>query len=173
LLIVGDGPDRERLERLAADAPHGSVVFAGQVSESDLPRYYRAGDVFAMPAGTASGDGGRGLGQRVHEAAACGRPVVVGVGRRARVVVPGRPVCSSTARMWHRCRRPSGRCSRIPRAPSRWVAPGENAWNARSPGPGPPSSSPDGSARPSREPLGSAARARGGAGPRRRWSSLP
>src|SRR4029450_13556791 len=29
LLIVGDGPDRDRLERLAADTPDGSVAFAG------------------------------------------------------------------------------------------------------------------------------------------------
>jgi phosphatidylinositol alpha-1,6-mannosyltransferase len=50
LLIVGGGPYRGTLELMADTfAPRGGVVFAGQVSEEDLPRYYRAGDVFAMP----------------------------------------------------------------------------------------------------------------------------
>ena len=91
LLIVGDGPDRERLERLASDAPHGSVVFAGQVSESDLPRYYRAGDVFAMPCRNRFGGlEVEGWGNVFIEAAACGRPVVVGDSGGAREsLVPG------------------------------------------------------------------------------------
>jgi phosphatidylinositol alpha-1,6-mannosyltransferase len=91
LLIVGDGPDRERLERLASDAPHGSVVFAGQVSESDLPRYYRAGDVFAMPCRNRFGGFEvEGWGNVFIEAAACGRPVVVGDSGGAREsLVPG------------------------------------------------------------------------------------
>jgi phosphatidylinositol alpha-1,6-mannosyltransferase len=91
LLIVGDGPDRERLERLASDAPHGSVAFAGQVSESDLPRYYRAGDVFAMPCRNRFGGlEVEGWGNVFIEAAACGRPVVVGDSGGAREsLVPG------------------------------------------------------------------------------------
>ena len=79
LLIVGGGPHRRTLEAMAADAPAGSVVFAGQVSEEDLPRYYAAGDVFAMPC--RSRIGGlevEGWGNVFIEAAACGRPVVVG-----------------------------------------------------------------------------------------------
>jgi phosphatidyl-myo-inositol dimannoside synthase len=79
LLIVGDGPDRDRLERLAADAPDGSVAFAGQVSEGNLPRYYRAGNVFAMPCRSRLGGlEVEGWGNVFLEAAACGRPVVVG-----------------------------------------------------------------------------------------------
>ncbi len=79
LLIVGDGPDRDRLVRLAADAPDGSVVFAGQVSEGDLPRYYRAGNVFAMPCRSRLGGlEVEGWGNVFVEAAACARPVVVG-----------------------------------------------------------------------------------------------
>jgi phosphatidylinositol alpha-1,6-mannosyltransferase len=79
LLIVGDGPDRDRLERLAADAPDGSVAFAGQVSEGDLPRYYRAGNVFAMPCRSRLGGlEVEGWGNVFLEAAACARPVVVG-----------------------------------------------------------------------------------------------
>jgi len=79
LLIVGDGPYRDRLEALAAVAPAGSVAFTGQVSEADLPRYYRAGNVFAMPCRSRLGGlEVEGWGNVFLEAAACARPVVVG-----------------------------------------------------------------------------------------------
>ena len=79
LLIVGDGPYRSTLEQMAAGEPPGSVVFAGQVSETDLPRYYRAGHVFAMPCrNRLGGFEVEGWGNVFIEAAACGRPVVVG-----------------------------------------------------------------------------------------------
>lgn len=80
LLVVGNGPDRRRLEALATEvAVPGSVVFAGQVSEDDLPRYYRLGDVFAMPCrDRVAGFEVEGWGNVFIEAAACGRPVVVG-----------------------------------------------------------------------------------------------
>ncbi len=92
LLIVGDGPDRDRLVRLAADAPNGSVVFAGQVSEGDLPRYYRAGNVFAMPCRSRLGGlEVEGWGNVFLEAAACARPVVVGDSGGAREsLAPGK-----------------------------------------------------------------------------------
>lgn len=79
LLLVGDGPHRSTLERMAALAPSGSVVFAGQVSEADLATYYAAGDVFAMPCRARLGGlEVEGWGNVFIEAAACGRPVVVG-----------------------------------------------------------------------------------------------
>ncbi len=79
LLLVGDGPYRAKLEKLATRAPEGSVVFAGQVGEDDLPRYYRAGDVFAMPCRNRFGGlEVEGWGNVFIEAAATGRPVVVG-----------------------------------------------------------------------------------------------
>jgi phosphatidyl-myo-inositol dimannoside synthase len=91
LLIVGDGPDRDRLEGLAADAPDGCVAFSGQVSEGDLPRYYRAGNVFAMPCRSRLGGlEVEGWGNVFLEAAACARPVVVGDSGGAREsLVPG------------------------------------------------------------------------------------
>ena len=91
LLIVGGGPDRDRLERLAADAPDGSVAFAGQVSEGDLPRYYRAGNVFSMPCRSRLGGlEVEGWGNVFVEAAACARPVVVGdSGGASESLVPG------------------------------------------------------------------------------------
>lgn len=79
LLIVGGGPDEDRLRALAADAPGGSVFFAGQVSEDELPRHYAVGDVFAMPCRTRlAGLEVEGWGNVFIEAAACGKPVVVG-----------------------------------------------------------------------------------------------
>jgi phosphatidylinositol alpha-1,6-mannosyltransferase len=79
LLIVGEGPYRKELETLAADSPPGAVAFAGEVSERDLPRYYRAGDVFAMPCRTRrAGLEVEGWGNVFIEAAACARPVIAG-----------------------------------------------------------------------------------------------
>jgi phosphatidylinositol alpha-1,6-mannosyltransferase len=79
LLIVGGGPYEAKLRVMAADEPPGRVVFAGQVSEAELPRYYRAGDVFAMPCRTRRGGlEVEGWGNVFIEAAACARPVVVG-----------------------------------------------------------------------------------------------
>ena len=79
LLLVGDGPYRGRLEELATAAPSGSVSFAGQVPDADLPAYYAACDVFAMPC--RSRWGGlevEGFGIVFLEAAAAGKAVVAG-----------------------------------------------------------------------------------------------
>lgn len=80
LLLVGDGPDRARLQRLAAAvgvAEH--VVFAGEVPAGELPGYHATGDVFAMPCRTRGGGlDVEGLGIVFLEAAASGVPVVAG-----------------------------------------------------------------------------------------------
>lgn len=79
LLIVGDGSYRRTLEDLASRAPAGSVRFAGAVSEEELPSHYAAADVFAMPCRSRLGGFEiEGWGSVFIEAAACGRPVVVG-----------------------------------------------------------------------------------------------
>ena len=91
LMIVGGGPYEDRLRRMAARSDEGSVVFVGQVPEADLPRYYRAGDVFAMPCRSRLGGlEVEGWGNVFIEAAACARPVVVGDSGGAREsLVPG------------------------------------------------------------------------------------
>ena len=79
LMVVGGGPAEQRLRRLAAAAPAGSVVFAGEVPYEELPRYYAVGDVFAMPCRNRLGGlEVEGWGIVFVEAAACGRPLVVG-----------------------------------------------------------------------------------------------
>jgi phosphatidylinositol alpha-1,6-mannosyltransferase len=88
LLIVGAGPHEARLRRLAERAPHRSVSFVGEVPENDLPRYYSLGEVFAMPCRTRVGGlEVEGWGNVFIEAAACGRPVVVGDSGGARETV--------------------------------------------------------------------------------------
>ncbi|HEY8533075.1 MAG TPA: glycosyltransferase family 4 protein [Micromonospora sp.] len=80
LLIVGGGPYRATLRRLASEvgvAPH--VVFTGSVPWAELPAHYAAGDVYAMPCRTRRGGlDVEGLGIVYLEASAMGLPVVAG-----------------------------------------------------------------------------------------------
>lgn len=79
LLLVGDGPDEQRLRDLVRAVGAEGVHLAAGVDTADLPPYYAAGDVFAMPCRTRRGGlDVEGLGMVFLEAAACGRPVVVG-----------------------------------------------------------------------------------------------
>jgi phosphatidylinositol alpha-1,6-mannosyltransferase len=80
LLLVGGGPDRARLARLARHAGVGRhVVFTGSVPTAELPAYYAAGDVYAMPCRTRrAGLDVEGLGIVYLEASAAGLPVVAG-----------------------------------------------------------------------------------------------
>src|SRR5207247_6054461 len=79
LVIAGGGPYLPRLEALARESPPGSVVFAGEVGDAELPRWYAACDVFAMPC--RSRWGGlevEGFGIVFLEAAAAGKAAVAG-----------------------------------------------------------------------------------------------
>jgi phosphatidyl-myo-inositol dimannoside synthase len=79
-LVVGSGPDRERLEGLAQRKRVADrVIFAGEVPHQVLPQYFRAGDVFAMPCRTRKlGLEVEGFGLAFLEASAVGRPAVAG-----------------------------------------------------------------------------------------------
>jgi phosphatidylinositol alpha-1,6-mannosyltransferase len=79
LLLVGDGSSRRDLQVLASAAPPGSVVFAGEVSDEDLPAFYAAGDLFAMPCRSRwAGLEVEGFGIVYLEAAAAGRATLAG-----------------------------------------------------------------------------------------------
>jgi phosphatidylinositol alpha-1,6-mannosyltransferase len=80
LLIGSDGPYRKELERIARESGvEQDVVFTGSVPWEDLPLYYAAGDVFAMPCRTRrAGLDVEGLGIVYLEASATGLPVVAG-----------------------------------------------------------------------------------------------
>lgn len=48
-LIVGDGPNRQALERQVQSLQlRSSIAFEGEVSDHDLPAYYAASDIFCM-----------------------------------------------------------------------------------------------------------------------------
>jgi phosphatidylinositol alpha-1,6-mannosyltransferase len=80
LLIVGGGPYRAELERLAqTTGVAASVRFTGAVPWEELPAHYGAGDVYAMPCRTRRGGlDVEGLGIVYLEASATGLPVVAG-----------------------------------------------------------------------------------------------
>ncbi len=80
LLLVSGGPDRDRLRRLARRTGVAEqVVFTGSVRWEELPAYFAAGDVFAMPCRTRRGGlDVEGLGIVYLEASASGLPVVAG-----------------------------------------------------------------------------------------------
>lgn len=82
-VIVGDGPERARLENIARHAGVAHrVVFAGSVPDEELPDYYNLCDVFVMVSRRRptrqGGHRGEGFGIVYLEAAACGKAVVAG-----------------------------------------------------------------------------------------------
>ncbi len=70
LTIVGDGSERQRLERLAAETDT-EVTFEGEVDPNDVHHYYESAAVFVL-----SSTEGEGMPNAVLEAMAWGLPVV-------------------------------------------------------------------------------------------------
>jgi glycosyltransferase involved in cell wall biosynthesis len=71
LLIIGDGPERSRLESLARVTGVGQRVrFIGAVAQAELPRYYSAADALVLASSR------EGWANVLLEAMACGTPVV-------------------------------------------------------------------------------------------------
>ena len=110
LLLVGGGPYRDTLERLAGElGVSGSVPFTGSVPDGALPGYYAASDVFAMPCRTRrAGLDVEGLGIVYLEASAAGLPVISGdsggapdavLDGETGYVVPGRSVTALAERI--------------------------------------------------------------------------
>jgi glycosyltransferase involved in cell wall biosynthesis len=73
LLVVGDGDLKPAYHRLSQQLKVDSnVLFAGNVSDADLPLYYAAADVLVLP----SKDMSEGFGLTLLEANASGKPAV-------------------------------------------------------------------------------------------------
>jgi len=89
-LVVGQGPEREKLEHLAkvrriADR----VLFVGYVPDDELVSYYNACDVFVMVS-REDGKDIEGFGLVYLEANACGKPVIGGDSGGVRdAIIPG------------------------------------------------------------------------------------
>ena len=89
--LIGIGEDQAYLDKIARDSGvAGRVHMLGHVSSDDLPRWYNACDVFAMPNRAINGDT-EGFGMVFLEAAACGKPALAGnAGGTGAAVVEGR-----------------------------------------------------------------------------------
>ncbi len=102
LLVVGDGPERQRCASLLPNGLRSDVTFLGRVSAEDLPRYYATCDLAVFPA-----LGGESFGIVLLEAMAAGAPLVASDlpgyrsvasdGRQGRLVPPGDPAALATA----------------------------------------------------------------------------
>lgn len=75
LLIVGDGPERSRLERRVAAWPPGKAVFTGAVAHEDIPDYLAAIDALVLPSRSTT-TWAEQFGHVLIEAMAAGVPVV-------------------------------------------------------------------------------------------------
>jgi len=84
-VIVGDGPERQKLEALAEKLGiDEAVTFTGLVSYEEIPEYMAAADIYAHPAYSES------FGKACAEASACAKPVVAfKVGGIPEVVING------------------------------------------------------------------------------------
>lgn len=78
-VVVGDGPQRRDLERLARGH---QILLLGAVGDETLEQVFGAADIFTMP--TRSGEG---FGLAAAEAMACGLPVVASDGGALREVI--------------------------------------------------------------------------------------
>ena len=86
LIIVGGGGLLNHYQMLAKKLQvDGRVIFAGKVSNADLPRHYNAADVVVLP----SIDKSEAFGLVLLEGMACGKPVVASDLPGVRTVVDG------------------------------------------------------------------------------------
>jgi phosphatidyl-myo-inositol dimannoside synthase len=79
-LVVGNGPEREALEKLVQElGVQEHVVFAGRVSDEDMVKYYNLCDLFVMPSRYVESKGDvEGFGIVYLEAASCFKPAIGG-----------------------------------------------------------------------------------------------
>jgi phosphatidyl-myo-inositol dimannoside synthase len=130
-LVVGSGRYETRLRALSRERRVADrVLFAGEVSHADLPAYFRAGDVFAMPCRSRHfGLEVEAIGVVFLEALAVGRPSVIGdsggapevaLGGEAGVVVDGRRAGAVGDGILSLFRNPE-RAQKMGRAGAEWI----------------------------------------------------
>jgi glycosyltransferase involved in cell wall biosynthesis len=69
-VVIGDGPERHRIESFIADQKLQNCILVGEVSSTMLADYYRASNLFVLPSRS------EGLGIVLLEAMSCGLPVI-------------------------------------------------------------------------------------------------
>jgi glycosyltransferase involved in cell wall biosynthesis len=80
--IVGDGPERQKLEKLAVDLKiEKQVQFVGRVSHREAMNKIREGDIFSLPSWQEA------FGVAYLEAMACGKPVIGCCGEGAEDII--------------------------------------------------------------------------------------
>ncbi|MEY3684795.1 MAG: hypothetical protein RLZZ394_626, partial [Actinomycetota bacterium] len=79
-LLVGEGPHRKELDRIAATANvETAITFLGRLHLDDLPKHLSIADIFAMPSrDRLAGLEVEGLGIVYLEASSCALPVIAG-----------------------------------------------------------------------------------------------
>jgi phosphatidyl-myo-inositol alpha-mannosyltransferase len=102
LVVVGDGPERDRCQALLPERLRADVSFLGRVDHDDLPRLYASADLYVSPA-----LGGESFGIVLLEAMAAGVPLVASDipgyrsvardGAQGRLVPPGDVPALATA----------------------------------------------------------------------------
>jgi len=106
-IFAGDGGDRQRLQRRAREMGlERKAFFLGSVPEAMLPDVYNLGDMFSLVSERGQGKG-EGVPLTPLEAAACGKPIVVGNedgsqeavidGRNGRIISPRDPAAMRDA----------------------------------------------------------------------------
>ena len=77
VIMGGDGPERENLEKLAKDMGiKDKVIFSDFIPDEDFPKYMKASDVFVLPSIVDRMGDTEGSATILLEAMACGTPVV-------------------------------------------------------------------------------------------------
>ena len=98
LRVVGFGPEeaerKSQVERLGLQS---KVLFAGALSQSDLPERYRSAAVFVAPFVEAASGDQEGLGLVAVEAIGCGCPIVISDLPATRDVLPESAGCKRVA----------------------------------------------------------------------------
>lgn len=91
LVLIGDGPERDRLAARAKRLPASSVRFTGAVPHAAIPALLARAQVFALPVRTRLGGlNPEGLGLVFAEAGSCGLAVLAGAsGGTADIVIAG------------------------------------------------------------------------------------
>ncbi len=77
LVMIGDGPERQRLEQQVKELKlEKSVIFAGKVTHKELEKWYPTADVFVLPSIVTKEGDTEGLGVVFLEAIASGTPII-------------------------------------------------------------------------------------------------